>query len=113
MLLGWLRLIIPMASIADAAGSQHRIQDDHIPSGNIAGQLAVILHRLQGFRVPVKADMTYLAAGTKANTPSTMPKPARRIGIKAILRPAITFVVAGPMGVSIRAFSRGKSLVAS
>ena len=45
--------------------------------------------------------LTTLAAGTSLSRPSTIPSPARRIGINATLRPEITFAFAMQIGVSI------------
>ena len=46
-----------------AAGGQHGVQDDDVAFVNILGQLVVILHRLQGFVVPVQADVAHLGGG--------------------------------------------------
>ena len=42
------------------AGGQHGVQDDHIPLGDVVGHFAVVLHRLQGLRVPVQTDKPHL-----------------------------------------------------
>ena len=46
-----------------AAGGQHGVQDDHVALGDIGGHLAVVFHRFQGLRVPVKADVAHLGGG--------------------------------------------------
>ena len=53
------------------------------------------------------------ADGTRANIPSTIPKPALRIGTIASFLPERTFVFATQIGVSTSTSSSGKSLVAS
>ena len=48
-----------------AAGSKHGIENDNIALADIAGQLAVILNRLQSFGVAVKADVTDSGGGNE------------------------------------------------
>ena len=48
-----------------AAGGQHGVQNDHVPLGDIAGHLAVVLHRLMSLGVPVQADMAHLGGGNQ------------------------------------------------
>ena len=50
-------------SHSGTAGSQHGVQHDDIPVGDVAGHLAVVLHGVQGLRVPVQADVTHLGGG--------------------------------------------------
>ena len=46
-----------------AAGGQHRVQDQDVALGDILGQLAEVLHRLQGGLVAVQADEADLCGG--------------------------------------------------
>ena len=46
-----------------AAGSQHGVQHQHITLRDILGQLAEVLHRLQGLLVAVQANKTDLGGG--------------------------------------------------
>ena len=46
-----------------AAGSQHGVQHHHVTLGDIQGQLAEVLHRLQSGLVPVQADEAHLGSG--------------------------------------------------
>ena len=50
-----------------AAGGQHGIHDEHFPLVNVLGQLAVILHRLVGLRVPEQADVAHLGRGNQVD----------------------------------------------
>ena len=54
-----------------------------------------------------------LAAGINSKIPSTIPKPARKIGIMATFLPAKVFNVVFTNGVSISTSSNGKSLETS
>ena len=46
-----------------AAGCQHRVQDQNVALCNVLGQLAEVLHGLQGLLVAVQADEAHLCSG--------------------------------------------------
>ena len=53
------------------------------------------------------------AEGIRLKTPSTIPRPARKIGTKAIFLPARTLVLALIIGVFVVTSRRGRSRVDS
>ena len=48
-----------------AAGGQHGVHHEHLPVGDVIGQLAVVFHRLMGLGVPVQADVADLGGGNQ------------------------------------------------
>ena len=77
-----------------AAGGQHGIQHDQFALAHIRGQFAIVLDGQVGLRVAVQADMAYLRGGNRASvTPSTMPRPARRMGTMPSFLPSSTWVL--------------------
>ncbi len=82
------RFFISVMAASAAAGGQHGIHDHDIPLFNVLGHLAESRHGAPGFPHPgtCRCGPTR-APGTIRSTPSTIPRPARRMGTTANFLP--------------------------